>query len=95
MAHYSILGQLINASTRQPLANLRVEAWDRDLVINDPLGSARDGDDLPPSLPQSPRRGLSDPRTCSRDDRAFHDDNATRAVLRRVSRALSPPGIPP
>lgn len=36
---YSIAGRIIDAKTR-PVAGLRVEAWDKDLICNDLVGSA-------------------------------------------------------
>ncbi|MEI6900282.1 MAG: hypothetical protein WCL00_10425, partial [Bacteroidota bacterium] len=36
---YKIIGRIINLS-KQPLANLRVEAWDKDLIFDDFLGEA-------------------------------------------------------
>ncbi len=40
MANHAIRGQVISGETRGGLANVRVEAWDRDLHIDDLLGAA-------------------------------------------------------
>ena len=37
---YRIDGQVLNRATRQGFVGVRVEAWDKDLVFNDLLGSA-------------------------------------------------------
>jgi 5-hydroxyisourate hydrolase-like protein (transthyretin family) len=37
--NYTISGQLLN-KTNQPLSNLRIEAWDKDLLVNDFIGEA-------------------------------------------------------
>src|ERR1041384_3285544 len=42
---YRIIGTVISSSTRQGVAGARVEAWDRDLRIDDLVGSAVTGDD--------------------------------------------------
>lgn len=40
MLAYRILGRVLNQSTRQGVAGLRVEAWDKDLMVDVPVGSA-------------------------------------------------------
>jgi hypothetical protein len=40
MSLFHISGFIINDKTRQGIAALRVEAWDRDLICNDLVGSA-------------------------------------------------------
>src|SRR6476646_2769882 len=42
---YRIVGRVISSSTRQGVAGARVEAWDKDLHINDLIGSAVTGED--------------------------------------------------
>jgi hypothetical protein len=37
---YRITGNVLNAKTRDGLAGLRVEAWDKDLIFNDLVGHA-------------------------------------------------------
>jgi len=42
---YRIVGSVISSSTRQGVAGARVEAWDKDLHVNDLIGSAVTGED--------------------------------------------------
>ena len=42
---YRIVGSVISRSTRQGVAGARVEAWDKDLLVNDLVGSAVTSDD--------------------------------------------------
>ena len=39
-AAFQIAGHIIDRRSRQGLAGLRVEAWDKDLIVNDLVGSA-------------------------------------------------------
>jgi outer membrane protein assembly factor BamB len=38
--NYLILGRVISRTSQQGVSNLRVEAWDKDLIVNDLVGSA-------------------------------------------------------
>lgn len=37
---YRIIGRIINRINRQGIEGLRIEAWDKDMIFNDLLGSA-------------------------------------------------------
>jgi hypothetical protein len=37
---FNIFGRVIHRQTRQGTANLRVEAWDKELMFNDLVGNA-------------------------------------------------------
>jgi len=37
---YRIIGRVINRMNRQGIGGLRIEAWDKDMIFNDLLGSA-------------------------------------------------------
>ena len=41
---FRVTGTVISNKTRQGLAGLRVEAWDKDLIVNDLVARERKGD---------------------------------------------------
>ena len=40
MKIYNISGKLIHAESNLPINGLRVEAWDKDILVNDFVGEA-------------------------------------------------------
>ena len=40
MKTYNIAGKLIHAESNQPINGLRIEAWDKDILVNDFVGEA-------------------------------------------------------
>jgi len=44
MKAFRIFGRIVNIITRRGIKDLRIEAWDKDLLINDLVGSASTGE---------------------------------------------------
>lgn len=44
MKVYKITGKVVRSDTREGIKGLRVEAWDKDLLVNDLIGSAITGE---------------------------------------------------
>jgi hypothetical protein len=44
MKAFSIFGRIVNSITKRSIKDLRIEAWDKDLLVNDLVGSANTGE---------------------------------------------------
>jgi hypothetical protein len=45
METFQIAGRIVNMITRHGIKDLRIEAWDKDLLVKDRVGSARTGEE--------------------------------------------------
>jgi hypothetical protein len=45
MKTFRIFGRIVNIITRRGIKDLRIEAWDKDLVVKDLVGSAKTGEE--------------------------------------------------